>query len=522
MIEIKKSRDGNFFAAVKKINIHSPYNPEREAERFLSEVIGGSKYSSFLILGPGLCYLQKALLKMYSGTKIISVFYSTFFYTENKVRRQYSFDFESEESLSGFLSSHIDEFDIEGLKVIEWPPSARAFPSISMRVNEVVIQFLREMNGNILSLSYFGKKWLHNFFLNYLFIEKVNNWQNEEKPICIAASGSSLGTAIPLLAEIRNFVSIWALPSSVKTLLSRGIKPDLIVSTDTGFFASTHLFFSGAKIPVAMPLSAARGVWKIGAHIYCILQNTFYENAVLNDSDLPCLSIPQNGTVAGTAMNIALKISSKPVIFFGLDFCYRDILSHARPHTFDNIFEKNESRTKPVYSQIFERAVEFGGSLIDGKRVPRSMQTYAGWFSKFLTNKNRRVFRFNPSVVKIDNIINISKNDIMSMINRNIKIDKKETEYKRENISERANLLLKVINKWIGDLKKYASLNGSTKNIFLDKYVSRILSQINMIGMVELKKLLTDDTLFRNKLNAIISQAVDYLGTLKKELEEYV
>ena len=84
-----------------------------------------------------------------------------------------------------------------------------------------------------------------------------------------------------------------------------------------------------------MPLSAARGAWALptsgrglrdegnrGAPVFFLGQPVVFEKALLDAAGVSAPVIPPHGTVAATAIELALASTSGPVIVAGLDQDY--------------------------------------------------------------------------------------------------------------------------------------------------------------------------------------------------------
>jgi hypothetical protein len=67
-----------------------------------------------------------------------------------------------------------------------------------------------------------------------------------------------------------------------------------------------------------------------------------------------------------------------------MDFSVKDIVTHTRPYSFDNLTFDNAGRLKPVYSEIFTRStlIRQGGSL----------DIYSAWFKNQLNLWPKRIF----------------------------------------------------------------------------------------------------------------------------------
>ncbi len=405
------------------IALHSAYDPQKEAERFLSSSMENETPGTIVILGAGLGYVSEYARKRFPASKIVHIWYSRELYEAAEKRLALSANRECispslcwhpglSATLLLFLSRTINEFDLEGLKVLEWKPEADAFPSQSLEANKTLNQFIRELSGSLVTTERFGRRWIKNLIHNFAFLSRIAQFSacTEEslkstiqKPVFIAASGPSLSKSFDILTRHRSGVFIISLPSSIRALLKNGIIPDLVVQTDPGNWASFHIHeLSGHDITLAMPFSASRGAWRVGVPILPLVQNTFFETSFFANAPVQGLQIHPNGTVAASAFEIASMLTKRPIVFGGLDFCYDDIKVHVRPHTFDSLYERGASRENPQYSILYSQAVDSASSRDSGSRASQALKTYAGWFNHGMDN--RAAYRIFPTEVSVEGL----------------------------------------------------------------------------------------------------------------------
>ncbi len=186
--------------------------------------------------------------------------------------------------------------------------------------------------------------------------------------------------------------------------------------TDPGFYSMHHLHFAPPPCPLAMPLSRRGRVGGCpdaatggrGASDLFLGQPAVFEKELLDAAGVSAPLIPPHGTVAATAIQLALASTSAAVIIAGLDMGSRDLLSHARPNAFDSLLLMEASRLKPHTSLLFQRAATLGS--LSGKRgnflrVSPALRTYAGWFDSGLAAAKGRVHRLMPSAVPLAGMI---------------------------------------------------------------------------------------------------------------------
>jgi hypothetical protein len=166
MIETFAAKSGALTARVDGIALHSPYDPAHEARRFVEAAVGQNPPSAVVVLGEGLGYVSAAVESLYPGVRLIRIFYSNEIMTLGNVRgagaarpgetvARIRGDVGPvwcpgmRAGLSAFLAASLGELDLEGLRLIEWPPSARIFPAVSRNANESVHRLVQELNGSI-------------------------------------------------------------------------------------------------------------------------------------------------------------------------------------------------------------------------------------------------------------------------------------------------------------------------------------------------------------------------------------
>ncbi|HVP17686.1 MAG TPA: 6-hydroxymethylpterin diphosphokinase MptE-like protein [Spirochaetia bacterium] len=424
MVEVFTSRSGVPSIRIAGVAIHSPYDPVREARRFVDTALGTGRPSTVVILGEGLGYLSGCIATLHPGARVLRVCYSRELFDQAAIFSAESWapDFRTLDvwhpglnaGLDEFLLDRIGELDVEGLRVLEWPPSAKLFPQQSRAANEAVQRVLRELSGSIVTTMAVGKLWLRNCVSNFLFLDGCLQGApcSVERAVVIAASGPSLEESAPVLREMRDAIDLWALPSSLLFLQQARLEPDLIVMTDPGFYAVNHLHHAVPTCPVVMPLSAARGLWRLpaggtnaGAPLpFLIAQPGLLEGELLKALEHPAPWIAPHGTVAATAMDLARAATRGPIIFAGLDLCTNDVISHARPNEFETFFQVQISRTSPFDSLLYQWSADRNAARIPGgrnARAPLSLQTYASWLGASRSGEPARVFRLFPSVVDL-------------------------------------------------------------------------------------------------------------------------
>jgi hypothetical protein len=109
-----------------------------------------------------------------------------------------------------------------------------------------------------------------------------------------------------------------------------------------------------------------------------------WQNLILRELGLPFVSLPQRGTVTASALDLAFCLTSGDVVISGTDLAVNDIRIHARPYSFERLFEEKASRFLPLYTQYFTRS----RAIVAGK----SHDVYADWFRTHIDSYSGRLY----------------------------------------------------------------------------------------------------------------------------------
>ena len=420
-LRIESSRSGGSYSSYSGIHLNSAYDPAKEARRFVEQQNPQRIPSHCLILGDTLPYLRTALSVRFPQARLLSLYYHDQFpailsHSDTAARLDHAWWPSQERGLESYLARELSGVDITAILVIEWPPAARAFVEVSRTVRERVRQFLRAAAADSVTVTAFQRAWNDNLFANYLRIDHWYTLRPHHSPTLIAASGPSLERALPLIERYRSSLYLVALPSSLSALRNRGIAPDLVVTVDAGYWARTHFETNTVKdLPVAMPLTGARGVWNQSASPVLLSSGSFIEQELNRLSGVSPHPVRNTGTVSATALELAHQLTDAPVIFAGLDLSYDGLSDHVRPHTFDAVLELQSFRLRPLPSVAFERLFRNGlHRRSDGSSITPAMDSYADWFKSL--SPTGRTYRLFPSSTELPGVQTLGPDGLISLL----------------------------------------------------------------------------------------------------------
>jgi hypothetical protein len=388
VLGVVASRSGHRVVTFNNKALHSRYDPVREARRFADRSLTDVSHDTIVILlGAAGGYVTNALVDDPRVVRAIPVFLDADMAASavDGRTREHMWHPRMGHDLYTHLRRALDESDLGRLHLLEWEPAADAFPETAAFCRGQVRQVIGEMKANYVTTCATGRLWVRNAFVNFTRMPAtlISAEPEPARPLVIAASGPSLERSITHIKRHREACDLWALPSAVEALLFAGLDPDLVVATDAGYDATRHLdSIHHKKLPVAMPLSAARGAWRFASSVLPVAQPYVFEKALWGA--LPGLmpyAVSPQGTVAATAYRLAETVGYRCIIFAGLDFCYQDVLSHARPGLFEKAFFADADRLRPGHGGTVAFALERAPQRKGPLRIAGDLSAYNKWFA---------------------------------------------------------------------------------------------------------------------------------------------
>lgn len=181
-------------------------------------------------------------------------------------------------------------------------------------------------------------KWYVNSMLNLQlhasepYVDKLQNAFQNHAAI-VAAAGPSLNSMIPVISRLQEHTVVIAVGTALKPLLAHNIQPDFIVVVDAAqeiesqfpAQAPEHSFF------VAPPSVSPRlfSLFKHQCFIFSGDHLPGYKRWIAQTQPPPA-SLKIGGTVAASAIDLAVWLGCSDIILAGLDLAYgKDLSTHA-------------------------------------------------------------------------------------------------------------------------------------------------------------------------------------------------
>lgn len=356
---------------------HSLYSPDKEAMRFAENLECPFNPEIIIIIEPGFSYCCKYLKNKFPDAKIGIVRLIEDFKDNNSY-----WDFIiKNETVESYLLRNFTEEKIIDTFLFTWNAASTVFNSSIPEIYNSWKSVVTTARTLLITRQYFEKKWVINACNFFKYLKKTAALHKINLPVVITASGPSLKNKLELLKENRNKFFLAGLSSSVPVLLKNNLVPDLVFTTDGGFWASKHI----QKIPqdtvIACPQECC--IPKKNLLKNPILPLTYSDgvtkdfHSILNLNSYPA---SRNPTVSGTALDFFKRITDKEIYLLGLDMNNTRGYSHTLPNYFETDSSSKDFRIKPLETRI-----------INGSFASNQLELYRKWFEQ--AEDCSRIFR---------------------------------------------------------------------------------------------------------------------------------
>jgi hypothetical protein len=368
--------------------LHSKYNPQAEARRYIDALKIDQDINCFILIEPGMGYMIPVLRENRLEGKIIVLHADAGFRgLPGVLQGDAEWYPDSGVSPQEFLEAEVPQ-DAK-VRIVEWRPGLNVYGDRVLGLVRESVEFIKRLEAGRRTEAFFGKRWARNFFRNLAFLQNTLLYRKMETPVVITGSGPSLETVLPQIFALREKIFVLAASSSLPALAAGGIAPDMVISTDGGGWALSHLYalfrpLAPKPAILAMSLCAAVPSQCSALPVLPMNDGSLWQSMALHAAGVPSVLIPQRGTVTACALELALELSNGGIYLAGMDLSVCGIRSHARPYGFDHLFFGSASRLRPVYTQYFTRS--------DGIKSGGSHGVYASWFKNRLGPFPGRVF----------------------------------------------------------------------------------------------------------------------------------
>jgi hypothetical protein len=383
-------------------SFHSRYDPVREAARHVDAVLAGKRPSVIFIIGGGLNYIGSVAAERFPKATRVSLQPSDIFDGKELDSPSLRWSPSSGSSLYATISMAVADNRLAGgVAIVEWPPVVARFEAGSERIRRVLRDVLETASADSATTGFWASRWLRNSVRFAIAVSGEAAVARGDGPIVVACAGPSLESSLPGIRRVRADIALWALASAVPALLKGGLRPDMTVSTDPGFWNGSHLRASrDAGIPIAMPPSAfASGETLSSSDVLSLDTGLCFERIAIDAAGLSSERTSPAGSAAGSALALALRLTSGRVLLAGYDLAALGLQEHCRPYSFDVLDETSEARLSPALSARTARVLTGYPEPSGPWRRSRAFSAYAATIRASPEDEDR-VFRSGTSPIE--------------------------------------------------------------------------------------------------------------------------
>ncbi len=384
-MQFSLTKTGKQTCTVNGIRLHSAYDPVKEAQRFVSGLDFGFIPSLVVVTEPALSYCVDFLRQAYPDAILVAIRFTHDFDEYNYLWDKVFYH----DQVIQILNTYGEDV-VLATGFLSWQPSQQVY---SEEYNDCwqQIKSLVQTSRDILGTrSYFSKRWLKNTLSFCSRLKNASIIEPGTAPILLVASGPSLESSLDYIIKHRDSFFLIALSSALSPLLAAGIKPDLCISTDGGYWAKRHIDF--CPVPLALPAEAAIPAQLFEKNIIPLKYGDAPESELLDICKIPALQAIRNGTVSGTALELALAITTGPVFACGLDLATAVGFQHCQPNRLEMGAEAKDQRLAPKETRLFHQQLP-----------SQSLEIYAQWFISQSTRFKERFYRLAHSSYQFSN-----------------------------------------------------------------------------------------------------------------------
>ena len=489
-IQFSQTKTGEQTCSINGIRLHSVYDPVKEAQRFVAGLDFGFIPSLIVVTEPALSYCATFLRQTYPEAQLVAIRFTHQFDQYNHLWDKVFYH----DQIIQILHTY-GEDEVLATGFFSWKPSQQVFPEEYNQCWQQIRNLVQTSRDILGTRAYFGKRWLKNTLSFCYRLKNVCTIQPATAPVLLVASGPSLKSSMDFIKKNRHDLFILALSSALSPLMAAGITPDACISTDGGYWAKKHL--ECCTVPLILPAEAAIPATCFEKSIVPLRYGDAPEAQLLADCKIPALQGFRNGTVSGTALELALSITTGPVFACGLDLAARIGFQHCQPNRLELAAETTDCRLAPKENRLYPQQLP-----------AQSLAIYAQWFTSQSHRFKDRFYRLAHSSYQFSNklgaIRDIDWKEFKSILAQH---KKKEGTLQLPSIcavqvpeeNQRYTLLLKTLEKYSQQLP--------------DHWLSTLLPAEQALLKRSLEKTALEQKI-TEKSSKIVSEMIDFLKAL--------
>lgn len=387
--EIIKSKTNPLTLKINQNNktffLHSKYNPNREAVNIAEENYDES-IKNYIIFGLGFGYHVEQLMLMAPNAN---------FYIIETNKEVFKLALENVD-LSNIINSnrvHLyvsddiseigqilkDVLSLDDIKIVLHNVSLKLMPDNLMDIKYL----LEEYKMKEFSIERFAPLLNENFNSNIKnYDENVDILFNRFKniPLYIISAGPSLDKNIKELKKAKGKGIILSVGRAVRPLLKENIEPDLIIITDPSpYLYDMQLKGLHIDVPIIVLSTCDKNVMLKYKGKKLIAFQEGYPLAEKYAKEYNHKLVQTGGSVATTALDIAINMGCNPIIFVGQDLAFTDNRTHSKDtYSKDITLHNNLRPIEDVYGNIVY--------------TPKNLYSYLRWIQNRIKKESNIIF----------------------------------------------------------------------------------------------------------------------------------
>ncbi len=389
----------------QKKSIHSPYDPEKEAQRLIDSS-GLKKQQVIVILGMGLGYhLLEIIRRFPNPVKLIIIekdpdlFYRALKHHDFSPLIAHSNVHFWVGIEIGEIQSKLEQeqfnFSLYGVTPIPFKPCVNEEPEYYHLITINIQKLYQEASINQKTQTRFAKLFYHNFFDNLPSIVDspgINNLKDRwlDQPVILVSAGPSLDKNISILKHFQNKALLISVATAYKPLMNNGIIPDIVFAIDPD--ETMYLAFDGMDLSSA----STRLVFDpcIFSQIpleYSGMRNSIDSNLYISQWLASFMgskgSLGKMQSVAHTAYQFSRFLGSDPIILVGQDLAFNGYRMHCSKSYYEEPLPEKFTRWSTLETcfqekfNTFKDSVFIARDLFGGEvSTTRAMDSYKNLF----------------------------------------------------------------------------------------------------------------------------------------------
>lgn len=410
--------NGNYNLSFENKFIHSRYNPENEAIRWVDSLNIREEADCIFIIGLGLGYYLDYLMIKYPAKKIIIIEPSQEAFLHLLSIRDITAFIENKNivflvgkdanTIRTLFDYYIQNNKFKSIYYTELPSYRSKYKAYIKEIYDELKKVLLLLQGNLSTEISFSRRWLYNIIRNLKFAPYHNNivcLENSFKglPVIIVSAGPSLEKNMDLLKQLYDKALIIAVGTAASILDSNGIEAHIIMGVDgnpseSAIFKKIRntgaLFIYGQMIHFES--IEAYGGNKMWMHS----QGEKKLEDLFQKLDYEYPAIISGGSIAHTGLAFADWLKASTILLIGQDLAYTNQRLYAKGCAHENrelmLKEEGYIQQEDIYGNTVYTKIPF--------------LTFKHWFEDYvkIKIKDTKVFNCTEGGLNIEGIPNLT------------------------------------------------------------------------------------------------------------------